>query len=177
MPCNSDYMNPSPKEIKRLSEKEGRLKGITDGIVSSSDMLREFALNKSIDNRSFRAIAKPFVDGAYAVIKSGDALCDEIRGEYAFNGYHTGVLDAFKRASSEYESVIDIVAKILKGDKPPKELFDKIEKDQVEHRKGDISRLIKVFTDKGDFATVATLASVDFTKPLESQIGFDPDAY
>lgn len=52
-----------------------------------------------------------------------------------------------------------------------------IEKDQIAHRKVDIQRLIKTFADQGKFDKIAPLLTVDFTKPLEPQIGYDPDKY
>ena len=48
---------------------------------------------------------------------------------------------------------------------------------QVKHRSEDISRLIKHFLSEENFEMVSKISSVDLTKPLEPQLGFDPDEY
>ena len=55
--------------------------------------------------------------------------------------------------------------------------MDTIYARQVKHRAEDISRLIKHFLGEEDFEMISKLSSVDFSKPLEPQLGFDPDEY
>ena len=61
----------------------------------------------------------------------------------------------------------------------PPEKLDRagIAETQKGHRKQDIQRLIHHFTAAGDLTMVAKLASVDLNRPLEPQLGFNPDDF
>lgn len=50
-------------------------------------------------------------------------------------------------------------------------------KNQVKHRKEDLKRLQKTFTESKDAEKLGLVMLADPTKPLEPQLGFDPDAY
>lgn len=50
-----------------------------------------------------------------------------------------------------------------------------IQESQVAHRKEDIRRLIDHYNGRGDLEMVKKCIMVDFSQPLEPQLGFNPD--
>lgn len=48
---------------------------------------------------------------------------------------------------------------------------------QILHRKEDVKRLRLTFTESGDDEMLAKTLNIDYTLPLEPQLGFDPDSY
>ena len=48
---------------------------------------------------------------------------------------------------------------------------------QIRHRAEDIWRLRLTFAEAGDEDMLAKTLGIDYTKPLEEQLGFDPDDY
>jgi hypothetical protein len=52
-----------------------------------------------------------------------------------------------------------------------------ISKDQVAHRKEDLARLKTTFKQNRDFDRFEKVVLADPSKPLEPQLGFDPDAF
>jgi hypothetical protein len=53
----------------------------------------------------------------------------------------------------------------------------KVNLDQIAHRKEDLRRLEKVFRASKDAEKLGKVMLADPNKPLEKQLGFDPDAY
>ncbi len=53
----------------------------------------------------------------------------------------------------------------------------KVNLDQVAHRKEDLRRLEKTFRKSKDAEKLGLVMLADPNKPLEKQLGFDPDAY
>lgn len=53
----------------------------------------------------------------------------------------------------------------------------KVNLDQIAHRKEDLRRLEKVFRASKDAEKLGKVILADPNKPLEKQLGFDPDAY
>lgn len=58
-----------------------------------------------------------------------------------------------------------------------KSVLKKIERDQVKHRKEDLKRLAHEFIESGHHAGLDKVLNADPTKPLEGQLGFDPDQF
>jgi hypothetical protein len=52
-----------------------------------------------------------------------------------------------------------------------------VSKDQTEHRKEDLARLKQTFQRSKDFSRFEKVVLADPKKPLEAQLGFDPDAF
>jgi hypothetical protein len=52
-----------------------------------------------------------------------------------------------------------------------------VSKDQIAHRKEDLARLKQTFQKKGDFFRFEKVILADPKKPLEPQLGFDPDVF
>lgn len=61
-------------------------------------------------------------------------------------------------------------------DIPPASL-SLIEKEQIAHRKEDLKRLEKTFKESKDAQRLGLVVLADPTKPLEPQLGFDPDEF
>jgi hypothetical protein len=57
------------------------------------------------------------------------------------------------------------------------DVLNLIGKNQVKHRKEDLKRLKKVFMQSKDAEKLGLVMLADPTKPLEPQLGFDPDAF
>lgn len=53
----------------------------------------------------------------------------------------------------------------------------KVGLDQIKHRKEDLARLEKTFRKSKDAEKLGRVMLADPNKPLEKQLGFDPDAY
>jgi len=53
----------------------------------------------------------------------------------------------------------------------------KVNLDQIAHRKEDLRRLEKTFRASKDAEKLGKVMLADPNKPLEKQLGFDPDAY
>ena len=59
---------------------------------------------------------------------------------------------------------------------PPK-VFKKVEADQIKHRKEDLARLEKTFRASKDAERLGKVILADPKKPLEPQLGFNPDDF
>lgn len=71
---------------------------------------------------------------------------------------------------------------ILKAAVTNPELFNKnilkmVETDQIAHRKEDLRRLKRTFTKSRDAERLGKVMLADPKKPLEPQLGFDPDEF
>lgn len=76
--------------------------------------------------------------------------------------------------AAEYDRAYEAAQAVLAGKRFKRK---QIEADQIRHREEDVKRLIKTFTDQGKYGMILPLLSVDFEKPLEPQLGYDPDSY
>lgn len=182
MPCNTDYMYPTQREISSLHGIEVELKGVADKMVFATDVVRDIILDskgKLLKRDEYkRKTVQAYVDSRASLEAEGATVRSSMSGEYAYsNGYGKSTVEAYTRALSEYQYVLDVAVRFLNNEKIYVKEIKNIEAQQVEHRKGDIQRLILVFADKKDFKMIKKLSSVDFTLPLAGQIGFDPDDY
>jgi len=83
------------------------------------------------------------------------------------------------RLGLEADKLREIVIEYLDGKTPeiPKELQASIRRAQTKHRKVDLARLEIVFTEKKDADKLEAVWEADPKKPLEPQLGFDPDEF
>lgn len=70
-----------------------------------------------------------------------------------------------------------IIGLVDEGTPPSPKVMKLIEKNQITHRKEDLKRLEKTFRAAKDAERLGKTMLADPTKPLEPQLGFDPDAY
>jgi len=188
MPCNSDYMMPSQNEIKELGDKCIGLKSVADAMVYNADVIRDIVLATGGDFSKLavrdalelgRRVAEH--DG---LMSEGRKIANDISFQYAYyssSSYHKSnadkVMAGYQRASVDFTRAHAAGKALIEEDVVPKSLIEDIENDQVKHRIEDVKRLIPIFTAKGDFKKVELLAKVDFTLPLEPQLGFSPDDF
>jgi hypothetical protein len=86
--------------------------------------------------------------------------------------------------ANEYKAELDRLTRendrlrelVLTGAVNPDER-KKIEKEQIKHRKEDLARLKKTFTDQRDAKRLGLVMLADPKRPLEAQLGFDPDDF
>ena len=186
MPCNSDYMMPSQKELNALSDGLNELKSVADAMVYSADVIRDVVLEThgEFDELTVREALElgrriAEFDG---LVERGDRLVSEIKKEYAYSNDSRGqksgnkVIAAYESVRNDYSRAHMAGSALINEQPLPPGVLDGIQKDQVVHRIEDVKRLIPIFTAKGDFAMVGKLAAVDFTKPLDAQLGFSPDS-
>lgn len=57
------------------------------------------------------------------------------------------------------------------------EFVDTLEDTQIAHRKEDLARLRETFKQSGDFERFEKVVLADPERPLEDQLGFDPDEF
>lgn len=79
----------------------------------------------------------------------------------------------------EADMLRELVIAFASGETPslPKSVLNAIEKRQIEHRKADLERLEKTFIEKKDHELLKLVWAADARRPLEPQLGFDPDEY
>ena len=83
------------------------------------------------------------------------------------------------RLTAENDLLRDTVLGLINDPKykVPAAVKKKIESAQVKHRKEDLARLEEVFYDKKDSERLAKVWAADPKKPLEEQLGFNPDDF
>lgn len=59
----------------------------------------------------------------------------------------------------------------------PEPVVKKVSENQTKHRKEDLKRLKKTFIESEDATRLGLVILADPTKPLEPQLGFDPDDF
>lgn len=85
-------------------------------------------------------------------------------------------LDALTAEADLLREAVIAYAEGKSPDLPP-ELLRKIKTRQTAHRKEDLARLEAVFVAAKDKDRLALVWAADPKKPLEPQLGFDPDAF
>lgn len=180
MPCNSDYMYPTQAEINRLHEKELALKEIADRMVFNADVIRDLLLENKGKLTKTAQVAAGMVGkyiGEYDGLRQrGESARIAVVNEYAASR-NNSTIKTYEKAHDQYAYLIPIAGRFLAGEKVYAKEYKDVEKQQIEHRKGDIQRLVTVFNDRGDWKMLKKVINVDFTQPLEPQLGFSPDDY
>jgi hypothetical protein len=91
--------------------------------------------------------------------------------------------ERWKKIADKLTHENDILREVIlaAAEKYPKAFTAKVLKqvnlDQIAHRKEDLRRLEKTFRASKDAEKLGLVMLADPTKPLEKQLGFDPDAY
>lgn len=178
MPCNSDYMSPTPNEISRVSGVHESWKNLLDEVVHTDDVLREKMLLVKAggvvqyDDRVSR-------DFQHEV----DSLLSGTENAYALQ-YHRGSQVAHgemeklhKRVFKEHDLVVKSYKALLKGNSLSDGIWERLETDQIIHRQGDMMRVWQHYGSmlRKNHEMIRKLAGVDLTQPLIPQLGFDPD--
>lgn len=148
MPCRVDI-----PESERIASHNQRWLQLADEMTHEMDVLRELLLSDPDSvgegkKNSFKQSLDNFLRLDFETNKSG------VR-ERIFNEA-TQIITVFNRPDLAETLLLD---------------------DQVKHRKEDLMRVITYFANKKDLDTIKRVINVDLTKPLEPQLGFDPDDY
>ena len=170
MPCRSDYMDPTPGEHKATNAVNKDLKTLADQITFSSDVLREYIL--SGQGKILKHVNIPYR-------KAFDILAKKAKDLYVAADH--GLIKHVDDLSQNYNWLNTQVIELDEGNALPSQVKDamlaEVEKQQVEHRKADIARLVKVFAARQDYAALRVCIDADVTKPLDPQLGFSPDDF
>lgn len=167
MPCRSDYMEPTPRELEETRKLRERTQALADRAVYASDMLREYLL----DNLSEKEILE-YVGHSYEMSQQLDDIATKNRGLYVKmpEGHWKQAYDEVSRYC-----VLDNFA--TRMEPPTKKQMQTIERQQIEHRKKDLARLLKVLGEAGDVERLRKVIDADPSKMLEPQLGFSPDDF
>jgi hypothetical protein len=90
--------------------------------------------------------------------------------------------DKLKATADRLQHENDILRELLLrvvdgGYQPDEKEMAIVNKEQVKHRKQDLARLKKAFTKSRDAERLGKVMLADPNKPLEPQLGFDPDEF
>lgn len=104
--------------------------------------------------------------------------------------YHTSEAEKAQLLAEKWKKIADKLTLendllregiLAAAEKAPKAFtatfLKKVSLDQIAHRKEDLRRLEKVFRASKDAEKLGKVILADPNKPLEKQLGFDPDAY
>lgn len=86
--------------------------------------------------------------------------------------------DANNALSVRVDYLQDLIWKMHEGAPTESGEVEAVLERQVEHRKADLDRLIRTLTDTEDidYDRLRNVLDADPTRPLEPQLGFDPDS-
>lgn len=163
MPCTSSA--PSAQEIKASHSVASQLKHLADELTHSCDVLREYILGHADHTQVMKHVNRQ-AGRAFEVLEQ------KAQGPYV--RVDSDLLDHVESLVSEYvwlNSFATREAKVKPAD------FEKINRDQIEHRKEDIARLIKTFANDGDTSRLRRVLDANAGSPLAPQLGFDPDDF
>jgi len=171
MPCRYD---PTEAEIEAAREKKFALqtkpmREALDRLTHENDVLREALL-----------ALRP-----YTLVKTLSGIIKKVDDDQWSNIF-----------DEERDQIVGAFEAYLEELGIPSDVWDKIQEDQVEHRKEDLRRLEKTFNDKlADlyksgrrwdgfkeerntlFDRLRKVEEADPDKPLAPQLGFDPDDF
>lgn len=165
MPCNSDHMAPTQQEIKASNGVASQLKHLADELTHSCDVLREYILGNADHTQVMKHVNRQ-AGRAFEVL--------EKKSQGLYVRVDNGLLEHVESLVDEYtwlNAFATREAKVKPSD------FDRISKDQYEHRKEDIARLIKTFANSGDIPRLRLVLDATANAPLAPQLGFDPDDF
>lgn len=160
MPCVS---GPSYITVYDYSKQNAEMLSLADELTHALDVVREAILAGGIidgDGRLYKLINKlsddEFSDPRKWVAErsAGSVPRDDVLCKY---------LDSLCDEASEY----------LSHDFDMDEVYTR----QVAHRKEDIKRLRLKFIEDGDEDNLMKTIEIDYSEPLEPQLGFDPDDF
>lgn len=165
MPCRSDYMEPTHRELQEEKELRESVQFLGDKATYACDMLREYLLGNLTEKEIMLYVNLPLSPQLTELEERNSKLYSKV-DKKLFTKVFTML--------HEYEA-LNVLAQRLEP--PTKKQLAQIEKNQIQHREDDLSRLMKTFAEKGDRVRLRKVLDADNTKPLEPQLGFSPDAF
>lgn len=167
MPCRSDYMEPTHNERKQLSVWKETVKKAADELEYTLDLMREYLISGTNKDKILVRINEDWLDKTNRLDESRKEIYAMIRPDFKY-------LTEFNKMVAEY---IILNSFITKRRKMTPKAFVKIQEAQTKHRQKDLDRLLVTFAEQRDFDRLRAVMEADPSKPLESQLGFDPDAF
>lgn len=161
MPCRDGGVAPvSASERTRIAQE--KFDSLNERASLGGDLLREYLLgNVAVQrilpllNQKLEEEIKNLRDTHLVSAIEFDRVCDLV---------------------GEYEELNTLVTSIGKDTLSAKDKVV-IEQRQIQHRNEDLIRLMKTFADSGDRDRLRVVIDADPNKPLQAQLGFDPDEF
>ena len=167
MGCRSDYLEPTPQEKAGAAELRKQFEEIGDRATHGADILREYLLGNVAAQRILNVVNQPLLAefekldqlNAKNYVKVSEPFLSQVRG--------------LVRTYERVNKIATHTGKDSLDDETKAHLMDA----QIEHRKADLARLMKVFAGLGDTENLRKVIDADPMQPLAPQLGFDADDY
>jgi hypothetical protein len=164
MPCHVDP--PTSTELKFADDVFKDSVALFDDLTHTNDVLREAVLHP--ETMTPQMMLKHGLDTYKARF---DDLSKRSRRSFV-----TPNQKYIQKAGNAYAEFLSLIEVLVGSTKLTKKERARIEASQTEHRVEDLKRLAKVAIDNWDMDLLKKITSADKTKPLEPQLGFDPDS-
>jgi hypothetical protein len=173
-------MEPNSREVDSLVKGTEDLKAAVDELVHFCDTARD-TLEVGFEGHTIKL---PRIDLGRVLIQAVETQRSEIKNQYAYRGSSgslhqeaNALFDIADQVIAQFERISDVLDTWSRSEHATPDQIAQIHKDQIQHRMGDMMRVLKHFANKVELTEedVSTLSNIDFTKPLTPQLGFDPD--
>lgn len=181
MPCRSDYLAPSTREVGVVVQGTDELKEVVDELVHFCDTTRD-ALEAYFDDETPDL---PAISKGHELAGAIYTHIHRIKDEYGYRGKSDGparaaadaMFEVAGRVIVQFERISEVLRQLQRDGQPTQQQIDQLRQDQIQHRMGDMLRVYQHYANVDTLSAeeVAMLSSIDFTKPLTPQLGFDPD--
>lgn len=173
MPCRSDYMEPSQRELNRGNAIVTGLNELADELTHINDVFREFILGEV---KSDRKVVMPLVNKYESFYQRLNTLEQQHENLYylARSSKVPGLIEHVWELMEEYDGLNKFITKVQTLRVTD---YEVIRERQIAHREADLSRLMRVFGANGDRKRLKLVLDADATKPLEPQLGFNADDF
>ena len=176
MPCNTDYMDPTPAERAQGRDQTKKIKEHLDFMVHQADLMREDILAVVEGRQKKTSINFSETD------PKNHVLLEMLEAHDRMYVSHRDVEfdNLIKNVQKQYLFVVQAGKRLERDGSLSSASMTAIHTQQVLHRFGDMIRVIGQYTSKVRFTPqqvedIRRFTTVDYTKPLIPQIGFDPD--
>lgn len=167
MGCRSDYMEPTAEERGAAAEIRSQFEEIGDRATHGADILREYLLGNVAAHRILDKVNQPLGDEYVRLREIDDKAY--VKVDAKFRAQINQLVD-------DYERINDLV-KTTGKDSLDDETKAWLMNAQIDHRKADLARLMKVFANLGDTENLRKVIDADPMQPLAPQLGFDADDF
>lgn len=160
MPCNSDYMIPTPAENELAAELERQYKRVADETTHALDMLRECALGA--DPKTMWRLLSFHPEVTLAALDK--------QANQSYLQPFAGIVKHAHQLNAQYADLLQAMATGTVDE-------EAVRTEQVAHRKLDLARLLRELRAAGDTVRLRKVLDADPTQPLAPQLGFDPNDF
>lgn len=160
MPCRSD---PQYVTVYDYSSQNSEMRTMADELTHELDIVREDILaGRPFDSngRLYKMVNKSTKD---SLTEPRSWVSESYTNSTPKDQVLSDYLDSLYREADEY----------LSREYDLDEVYER----QVAHRKEDIKRLRLTFIENDDEENLLKTLDIDYSEPLEDQLGFDPDSF